>query len=174
MEQIVSASDLKYRNDLIKQFLDLGDDILCEAFGNLQYFTSQVGCPNVCTFCSQSASPATSQLTPTSLRNLLSALHSVVLILESRHPTFPGIGHSSRKHKPGVLFLYQDTDVASDTNLQDLVEFMYTNFKLKSRISTVGWSRHNTQLQALHCYQPSMYNRVRYIDSLILMASITL
>ena len=73
-----------------------------------------------------------------------------------------------------ALPLYQDTDVASDTNLQDLVEFMYTNFKLKSRISTVGWSRHNTQLQALHCYQPSMYNRVRYIDSLILMASITL
>lgn len=118
------------------------------AFLDLQYFQTQVGCPNICAMCSQGASKNITAMTRKGLRDLLHALKTVV---DERFPSQTHVlGRGREEHKPGVIFPYLDTDVGSDRNLYDLIKALDADFNCKTRIATVGYSRHNSILQTMH------------------------
>jgi 8-oxo-dGTP pyrophosphatase MutT (NUDIX family) len=119
-----------------------------EAFTDLQYLQTQVGCPNICAMCSQGASKTITAMTRKGLHDLLDAMKTVI---DQRFPSgFPVLGRGREEHKPGVIFPYLDTDVGSDRNLFDLIKQLHTRFGSKMRIASVGYSRHNAELQAMH------------------------
>ncbi len=113
----------------------------------LQIFQSSVGCANSCAMCSQWASSWVTRLTRNSLSRVLGWLKKVVEV--KNWERWPLLGQN-RSHKPWIIFPYLDTDVGSDPNLGYLVEILWKNFGCKTRISTVGFSRHNKALQEMH------------------------
>lgn len=131
-------------SSLVEQLQRLPD----EAFTDLQYFQAQVGCPNICAMCSQGASKTITAMTRKGLGDLLNAMKAIV---DQRFSSgSPVLGRGREEHKPGVIFPYLDTDVGSDKNLFDLIERLHAQFGSKVRIATVGYSRHNADLQSMH------------------------
>jgi hypothetical protein len=154
-EMDIEPTDLAERKKIIDQLLNIPINTLIEGFGMVQYITSQTGCPNICDFCSQGAATDVWRLDSRSLLNVFSAFKTVDHILQEQHGAVNSnsrslLANSESRHKPGVVFLYHDTDVASDINMYTMVKHLYNDFGLKSRVSTVSWSRHNEGLNLMH------------------------
>lgn len=112
----------------------------------LQILQSSVGCANSCEMCSQWASPWVTRITRDSLSRVFWGLK---MLLEGGIWEWSSLGEN-RTHKPWIIFPYLDTDVGSDPNLGYMIETLWRDFQCKTRISTVGFSRHNTELQEMH------------------------
>ena len=152
-ETEVGLADMEARHSLAKQLLAIPETELRAGLASLQYLVSQTGCPNVCAFCSQGAGVDVWRLEPSSLRNLLAALKKVDFELRrsgSADGSERSILGSADHRRTGVMSLYHDTDVGSDPNMLELVRILCDDFGLRSWVSTVGWSRHNKELQAMH------------------------
>lgn len=114
-----------------------------EAFTRLQYLTPQTGCFNRCAFCSQQAGRDVWQLTRTGLTSFAAAFAQVAG--ERGLPIAGG-----RSHRPGVLFPYLDNDIASYPHLDVLCQLARDVLDVRLRISTIGYSRRNPHLAAMH------------------------
>jgi hypothetical protein len=125
-----------------------------EELSMLQILQSSVGCANLCEMCSQGASPWVTRITRNSLSGVLRGLKRIT---DMYGKEWVLLGEN-RTHKPWIIFPYLDTDVGSDPNLGYMVETLWRDFQCKTRISTVGFSRHNKKLQEMHT---DIANRLR-------------
>ena len=61
-----------------------------------------------------------------------------------------GLIGNKRKDRPGVIYCYLDNDPAAYPHLDDMVRWLHDDLGVKIRIATVGYSRHNSAIQAMH------------------------
>lgn len=179
----VSKEDLESRLLLIEAFRSLPKEVIT----NLRHLLPQAGCLNQCSFCSQSAAPTVWQLTEAALRNLFSAIKTVSLEIAMSHvasgnqtyltsnalspegiflpsfkmPEFGLVGYGRTNHRPGVIYPYLDNDIASYPFFLQYAKYLKEDLGARVRLSTVGYSRHNQQLQKMH----EQIN-IGYLDSL--------
>lgn len=171
--QCVNIEDLMERVVLIEEL----EQQPLEMFSRLRYLQPQIGCFNRCSFCSQSAGTTIWYLNERGLQNLFSALKTVSLqkaqqyVLEhgelymqqppvvTKQQTLSAdfcmpiaglVGYGRTSHRPGVIFCYLDNDISSYPYLHQYVQYAYEDLGVKVRISTVGYSRKNAALQAMH------------------------
>ena len=64
-------------------------------------------------------------------------------------PTHGLIGNK-RNDRPGVIYCYLDNDPAAYPHLDDLVQWLHEDLGVQVRIATVGYSRLNPKIQAMH------------------------
>lgn len=143
----VHLDDETLDDEEIDRRLTLGARVLelvpPEALSRLQILQPAIGCLNRCDFCSQVAGPVTRELGSQSLRAVMGGLRGAMLAMG-----LDRVG-GDRSHKDGVIFPYLDNDIGSYPHLPDYLVGM-RSLGGRTRISTVGWSRHNADLQAMH------------------------
>ena len=168
----VSAEDLRSRREITDALRTFPKEVIT----HLRHFQPQAGCLNCCSFCSQGAIPTVWQLTEKALKNVFAALKTVAIEVASRQmtsltesylpenilnsggtftagfkmPTFGLVGFGRTNHRPGVIYPYLDNDIASYPYLLQYLKCAKEDLGAKVRLSTVGYSRHNEQLQKMH------------------------
>ena len=113
-----------------------------EALARMQIIQPAIGCLNRCDFCSQVAGATVRELGSPALSTIMKGLRHAL------QETGIALG-GDRQHKPGVIFPYLDNDIGSYPHLDEYVDQM-ADLGATTRISTVGWSRHSDELQAMH------------------------
>lgn len=161
----VAAEDQRRRQELVEQLRQLPR----EALQNMRHFQTQVGCLNRCSFCSQSAGTTLWNMSRRDLANLVAAIKTVALewaceagevcatplndtgLFSQKFdmPTYGLIGNK-RNDRPGVIYCYLDNDPAVYPHLDDLVQWLHEDLGVQVRIATVGYSRLNPTIQAMH------------------------
>lgn len=144
---ILSFENWNIHNDQIAARKRIAEAILplMDKIDRLQIFQSTVWCGNTCAMCSQGASTGITRIEQINILDILAALKgNVEWILGTTKLWF------NRIHKPGIIFPYLDNDCWSDPNLLTIIRVLWEDFWSKVRISTVGYSRHNKQLQEMH------------------------
>lgn len=136
----LSPESIEQRQELAQALIQ---QVPVEALDHTQILQPAIGCINRCNFCSQLAGAVTREMSADTLRTVIGGVRGAL-----QHHERSSIG-SERSHKPGVVFPYLDNDIGSYPHLEDLVTGV-SSLGGKTRISTVGWSRHNSQLQANH------------------------
>lgn len=169
----IEIEDLIDRHILISHLNELPLD----AFSKLRHLQPQIGCFNRCSFCSQSAGTTLWYLNERGLKNLFSALKTVGIqkaknyirtdgkyyldqekILNANGtyhedfemPSTGLLGYGRTNHRAGVIFCYLDNDISSYPFFEKYIKYAYEDLGVKVRISTVGYSRKNVQLQEMH------------------------
>ncbi|MCH5172496.1 MAG: hypothetical protein J1F31_06695 [Erysipelotrichales bacterium] len=133
------------RKELITALEDLPDDF----FIKLRHLQPQMGCLNMCACCSQSSKGETVCWTLDRIRNVVAALKFVSKSRVLHNDTFL-ISTESNVHRAGVIFPYLDNDVGYYSLLGEFIKIVYENLGVKTRISTVGFSRYNNILNNMH------------------------
>lgn len=161
----VSAEDQLRRQELVDQMLVLPR----ESLQKMRHFQTQVGCLNRCSFCSQSAGTTLWNMSRRDLANLVAAMKTVALAWAREEgdvcedplsgtglfkPGFVmpkhGLIGNKRNDRPGVIYCYLDNDPAAYPHLDDLVQWLHEDLGVQVRIATVGYSRLNPAIQAMH------------------------
>lgn len=161
----VTMEDRHRRHELVEQLRALPR----EALQNMRHFQTQVGCLNRCSFCSQSAGTTLWNMSRRDLANLVAAIKVVALewACEAGEvcaeplnavgvfaPAFVMPAHgligNKRNDRPGVIYCYLDNDPAAYPHLDDLVQWLHEDLGVQVRIATVGYSRLNPAIQAMH------------------------
>lgn len=140
-EKEISEVDYLERNALIDQFKQMPVDF----FSKLRHFQPQIGCLNACSICSKHASTNMNYWTEKRIRNVISALKYSTPRTEK-----PLIVWDRDNHRSGVIFSYLDNDVSTYKYFNKFIELAYEELGVKTRISTVGFSRHNVELCNMH------------------------
>lgn len=157
----LSAQTVLTRMSLLEQFRDL-DPVV---FKRLRHFQPQSGCFNKCTFCSQGASSRIVEFTKDNLNDLIAVIKAVTIenaikegLISSSAITLDGylskdfvMPHNGlianeRTDRAGVVYLYLDNDPALYVHLSYVAKILFDNLGVKSRIATVGYSRHNEEI----------------------------
>lgn len=161
----VAAEDRHRRQELVSQLRALPR----EALQTMRHFQTQVGCLNRCSFCSQGAGTTLWNMSRRELANLVAALKTVglewareagevcaeplngagVFTSGFKMPIHGLIGNK-RNDRPGVIYCYLDNDPAAYPHLDDLVQWLHEDLGVQVRIATVGYSRRNQRIQAMH------------------------
>lgn len=139
----IKEEDWLEREQLVKEISELP----IEAITQLRHFQPQIGCLNNCIICSQLAGNTTVYWNEERQRNIVAALKYVSL---KNRDSFPLIAHNRYNHRPGVVFSYLDNDIGNYFYLDKFVSLLYKELGVKTRISTVGYSRHNEKLNSMH------------------------
>lgn len=151
----ITPTDVLLGNEQVEQLdpvviarrMELGvrvlDAVPGEVFSKIQFLQPATGCLNACNFCSQEAGAISRSLDQESIKTVLGGLQAAMRAQGVRQ-----IGED-RPHKPGVIFPYLDNDIGSYLHLTDLIKGIHS-MNGRTRISTVGWSRLNPDLQAMH------------------------
>jgi len=142
-EKEISNEDLEIRKELCNVFSTLPVDFLSK----MRHLQPQIGCFNNCSFCSKSAICKNEYWSEKSLKNVIAAIKHTsqkftkdeILLAWDRH-----------EHRVGVIFPYIDNDIASYKYLDKFLELCYKELGVRTRISTVGFSRHNKELNDMH------------------------
>ena len=161
----VPAEDQRRRQELVDQLLALPR----ESLQKMRHFQTQVGCLNRCSFCSQSAGTTLWNMSRRDLANLVAAMKTVALAwareegdvcaepldgsgLFKQGFVMPkhGLIGNKRNDRPGVIYCYLDNDPAAYPHLDDLVQWLHEDLGVQVRIATVGYSRLNPGIQAMH------------------------
>lgn len=140
-EESISQSDYDERLLLFNHFKQMPN----EFFSKLRHFQPQVGCLNACSICSKYASANMSYWNTQRIRNVISALK-----YSSPHQEKPLIVWDRDNHRSGVIFSYLDNDPGTYSYLDVFINLAYKELGVKTRISTVGFSRGNKQLSNVH------------------------
>ena len=114
-----------------------------DIYGNISVIQPAVGCLNRCSFCSQEAGVTLRMLDGASIRTLIGALKIAL-----KKNGFLSISQN-KKYKPNLIFPYLDNDIGSYPYLKDYL-IGISSIGGKTRISTIGWSRKNTELNEMH------------------------
>lgn len=139
-EIILPPDEIVLRRQIGSRVLDA---VPSEAISRLQLLQPAIGCLNRCNFCAQDAAPVTRELDMDSLRAIFGGLRGAM------HAMGVERAGEERSHKDGVIFPFLDNDIASYPHLPDYLVGV-RSLGASTRLVTVGWSRHNTQLQAMH------------------------
>lgn len=147
----ITYEDYIERKKLINIFKTMPNDF----FAKLRHFQPQIGCLNACSICSKHASTNVSEWNKSRIRNVIAALKFSTPATE-----FPLIVWERKNHRNGVIFSYLDNDVGIYINLDTFIKVAYEQLGVKTRISTVGFSRYNDTLNETH------KNINKYIEAL--------
>ena len=161
----LSTEDLHRRKELVEQLRALPR----ESLQTIRHFQTQVGCLNRCSFCSQHAGTTLWNMSRQDLANLVAALKTVGLEwarengevcaeplddsgVFSQQFVMPvhGLIGNKRNDRPGVIYCYLDNDPATYPHLDDMVQWLHEDLGVQIRIATVGYSRLNPKIQAMH------------------------
>lgn len=142
-EEYIEGIEYKEREKLFREFLELPDEFIYE----LRHFQPQIGCLNACKICSKKAEGRVACWNEKRIRNVVAALKYRALETNNKIPL---IASGRKTHRPGIIFPYLDNDVASYMYLDRFIELLHRELGVKTRISTVGYSRHNKELDEVH------------------------
>lgn len=161
-EQSLSQRAISRRLELLKSLRELPP----ETFTRLRHLQPQSGCFNKCSFCSQGSVARVVEFSIDALRDIIAAIKAVAIENGIRSGRFsPDILTStgelsaafsvqnnalishSRDNRAAVIYCYLDNDPALYEHLDEYVDLVYQNLGVKTRIATVGYSRHNHMIR---------------------------
>lgn len=149
----ISELDLKIRKKLYNEFMDLPVNFVSK----MRHLQPQIGCFNNCGFCSKFSVCKSEYWNLSSLRNIISALKAT-----SKNYTSDDVllAWDRKEHRVGVIFPYLNNDISSYPYLDELINLCYKELGVRTRISTVGFSRFNKELCDVHkkiCNSEAIY-----------------
>ena len=142
-EKNISIEDYEIRKKLYDIFMDLPENFVSK----MRHLQPQVGCFNNCSFCSKFSVCKSEYWSLRSLRNIISALKYT-----SSNYTKDDVllAWDRKEHRIGVIFPYLNNDIAAYPYLYEFIDLCYKELGVRTRISTVGFSRHNKELNEMH------------------------
>ncbi|MEI6533591.1 MAG: hypothetical protein WCO06_07205 [Candidatus Roizmanbacteria bacterium] len=155
---LITADRITLRKDIATQLSGLPDDFY-DLFKHAQIET---GCGNVCQMCSQGASGSATSLTRNGFYDLFSGLRAVAWqkFGKDAHPLI-------NKMKKGVITPFLDNDsMSSNELLEEQLAVFGRDFGAKLALSTVGFSRKNSELATMHRRIGNSTELLRYIHRL--------
>lgn len=139
-------SDITNANNLEREVLyNEFKKMPIEFFSKLRHFQPQIGCLNACNICSKYASTNMSYWDEKRIRNIVAALKYA-----SPQKNKPYIVWDRKNHRNSVIFSYLDNDPGIYEYLDKFISITYKELGVKTRISTVGFSRYNKKLTEVH------------------------
>ena len=142
-EEKISEKDLEIRSKLYNEFLALPEEFVSK----MRHLQPQIGCFNNCGFCSKFSVCKSEYWDIESLRNIIAALKYTALEYTDDEVL---LAYGRQEHRVGVIFPYLNNDIASYPHLDDFIDLCYKELGVRTRISTVGYSRKNKQLNDMH------------------------
>ena len=134
---------LKERKMLIEEFSKLP----VEFFSRMRHLQPQIGCLNCCSICSKFASKNSEYWNKEQIDNVVYALKEVA---SKYRENSPFLVWDRAEYRPGIIFSYLDNDIGTYPYLDYYVEKLYNVLGVKTRISTIGFSRYNEELNLIH------------------------
>lgn len=119
-----------------------------QLFEKMRHFQPQVGCLNCCSICSKIAGTTMAFWNERRIRNVVAGIKAVVYIKYRNEK--PYIVWNREEHRSGVIFSYLDNDIGNYYYLDKFIEIVYKELGVKTRISTVGFSRYNKRVRDVH------------------------
>lgn len=142
-EKAISNEDFTIRKILYDKFVELPVDFL----SRMRHFQPQVGCFYKCGFCSKFSICKSEFWDERSIRNIVAAIKNVAKKYTNDDIL---LAWDRKEHRIGVNFPYLDNDIAGYLYLDKFVDICHKELGIRTRISTVGFSRHNKQLNEMH------------------------
>ena len=142
-ETSITEEDLRIRRQLYYKFMELPKEFVSK----MRHLQPQIGCFNNCGFCSKFSVCKSEYWNEASLRNVISALKRTAQNYTDGDLL---LAWDRKEHRVGVLFPYLNNDVGSYVYLDKYVDLCYKELGARTRISTVGYSRHNKELNEVH------------------------
>ena len=142
-EEQISSKDLEMRSKLYNTFMELP----IEFVSKMRHLQPQIGCFNNCGFCSKFSVCKSEYWKLDTLRNVIAALKYTALEYTSDEVL---LAYSRQEHRVGVIFPYLNNDISSYPHLDDFIHLCYKELGVRTRISTVGFSRRNKRLNNMH------------------------
>lgn len=142
-ETKISLEDYYERKIIADEFQKLPIDF----FSKMRHFQPQIGCLNSCSICSKFAGSAVSYWNENRIRNVVAAIKAVSMDFRDKKPY---IVWDRKEHRNGVIFSYLDNDIGNYYYLDKFIKIAYDELGVKTRISTVGFSRHNERVKQVH------------------------
>lgn len=142
-EAIVSEEDHEERRFIAEKL----EEMPKELFEKMRHFQPQVGCLNCCSICSKTASKSVAFWNERRIRNVIASIKAVCLRYREKKPY---IVWNREEHRSGVIFSYLDNDIGNYYYLDKFIAIAYKELGVKTRISTVGFSRHNKRVCDVH------------------------
>lgn len=118
-----------------------------EFFSKMRHFQPQIGCLNACSICSKFAGTTVAYWNERRIRNVVAGVKKVC---KKYRKYAPFIVWDRNEHRNGVIFSYLDNDVGNYYYLDKFMRIVYDELGVKTRISTVGFSRHNKDIRNMH------------------------
>ena len=142
-EKSISKSDYEIRKKLYDEFMKLPETFVSK----MRHLQPQIGCFNRCSFCSKFSVCKSEYWNLDSLRNIICALKYT-----SRNYTNDDVllAWDRKEHRVGVIFPYLNNDIAAYPYLEEFLDLCYKELGVRTRLSTVGFSRHNEVLNKVH------------------------
>lgn len=142
-EKNISNKDYDIRKKLYEEFMSLPEDFVSK----MRHLQPQIGCFNNCSFCSKFSICKSEYWSLDTLKNIISALKYT-----SKNYTSDDIllAWDRKEHRVGVIFPYLNNDISSYPYLKEFITLCYSELGTRTRISTVGFSRHNALLNKIH------------------------
>lgn len=159
-EKSISNEDYEERKVLIYEL----EKMPIEMFAKMRHFQPQIGCLNACRICSKFARANVSGWNEKRIRNVIAAIKCVVSKYRNCKPY---IVWDREEHRNGVIFSYLDNDIGNYSYLYEFIKIAYEELGVKTRISTVGFSRHNE-------YMVKMHERINSVDVLDALGGVRL
>lgn len=142
-ETEISETEYLERDYLFKEF----NKLPIETFAKMRHFQPQIGCLNCCKICSKFAGSNMNYWSLKRLKNVIAAIKHVVM--QYRHEK-PYVAWDRSEHRVGVVFSYLDNDIGNYQFLNEYINLVYDELGVITRISTVGFSRFNNELNLMH------------------------
>ncbi len=142
-ETEISLEDYNERIVIINEFKKMP----VEFFSKMRHLQPQIGCLNLCSICSKFASSTISYWNENRIRNIVFGLKYVSMSFRNKKPY---IVWDREEHRNGVIFSYLDNDVGNYYYLDKFIKIVYDELGVKTRISTVGFSRYNEKIKQIH------------------------
>ncbi|MBE6146328.1 MAG: hypothetical protein E7171_06855 [Firmicutes bacterium] len=142
-ETFITEEDLRIRRQLYYKFMELPKEFVSK----MRHLQPQIGCFNNCGFCSKFSVCKSEYWNEVSLRNVISALKRTAQNYTDGDLL---LAWDRKEHRVGVLFPYLNNDVGAYEYLDKYVDLCYKELGARTRISTVGYSRHNKVLNEVH------------------------
>lgn len=139
----IEKKDYLERQKLVEEFSKLPEDF----FSRMRHFQPQIGCLNACSICSKLAGNTTEYWSIKRIRNVIAALKHLGKTFRSEKPYMVW---DRNEHRNGVIFSYLDNDIGNYFYLKDFINLAYQELGVQTRISTIGYSRYNKELNDMH------------------------
>ena len=139
----IKNEDFIEREQLIKKLSEEPEQF----FSKLRHFQPQIGCLNMCKICSKHANSVTEYWNENRIRNVIAALKYFGKKFVNEKPY---IVWDRAEHRVGVIFCYLDNDIGNYPYLDKFIKIAYEELGVQTRISTVGFSRHDETIVNMH------------------------
>lgn len=142
-ETKICDEDYEERKKLIEEFKKMPE----EFFSKMRHFQPQIGCLNACKICSKQANARVEFWEERRIRNIIAALKYASPQTNKANSL---ITYDRYEHRNGVIFPYLDNDIGNYPYLDIFIKLAYKELGVTTRLSTVGYSRYNEDLNEMH------------------------